>query len=78
MFPSVIVEGPKAVSVGAGQFTPRPFYLDITLENPASPPCYAAAQAGQAGRLTEIRQEGLERALYFTFECLNELGTECC
>lgn len=76
MFPSVIVEGPKSCICRARANSPRVHFTDITLENPASPPmfCMLLRKRLTGGRLTEIRQEGLERALYFTFECLNELG----
>ena len=45
-------------------------------ENPAQPPmfCMLLRKKLTGGRLSAIRQAGLERALYFDFECFNELG----
>lgn len=45
-------------------------------ENPASPPmwCMLLRKKLIGGRLTAIRQIGLERVLYFDFDCFNELG----
>lgn len=68
--------GTEKLYLSARANSPRVHFTDITLENPASPPmfCMLLRKRLTGGRLTEIRQEGLERALYFTFECLNELG----
>ena len=68
--------GTEKLYLSARANSPRVHFTDIPLENPASPPmfCMLLRKRLTGGRLTEIRQEGLERALYFTFECLNELG----
>lgn len=45
-------------------------------ENPQSPPmfCMLLRKHLGGGRLVDIRQDGLERILYFDFECTNEIG----
>ncbi len=45
-------------------------------ENPQSPPmfCMLLRKHLGGGRLIDIRQDGLERILYFDFECTNEIG----
>jgi predicted ribosome quality control (RQC) complex YloA/Tae2 family protein len=56
-----------------------------TTENPAQPPMFCMLMRKHlcGGKLKEIRQDGLERILYFDFDCINELGdnvviTLCC
>ena len=46
------------------------------IENPKVPPmfCMLMRQHLGNGRLLDIRQDGLERILYFDFEAMNELG----
>lgn len=45
-------------------------------DNPQSPPmfCMLLRKHLGGGRLIDIRQDGLERILYFDFECTNEIG----
>lgn len=45
-------------------------------ENPSAPPmfCMLLRKHLSNGKLTAIRQDGLERILYFDFECVNEIG----
>ncbi len=47
-----------------------------TVENPKVPPmfCMLLRKHFGNGRLLDIRQDGLERILYFDFEAMNELG----
>ncbi|MEG0614160.1 MAG: NFACT RNA binding domain-containing protein [Oscillospiraceae bacterium] len=47
-----------------------------TVENPKSPPmfCMLLRKHLGGGKLTNIRQDGLERILYFDFEAMNEIG----
>ncbi len=56
--------------------SPRVHLVEQTPENPASPPmfCMLLRKRLGGGKLTAIRQDGLERVLYFDFDCLNELG----
>lgn len=46
------------------------------VENPKQPPmfCMLLRKHLGGGKLTAIRQDGLERILYFDFLCMNELG----
>ena len=68
--------GAEKVYLSARANSPRAHFTDVALENPASPPmfCMLLRKRLTGGRLTAIRQEGLERALYFDFDCVNELG----
>lgn len=45
-------------------------------DNPQTPPmfCMLLRKHLSGGKLTDIRQDGLERILYFDFECVNEIG----
>lgn len=56
--------------------TARLHLTKIALENPKQPPmlCMLLRKRLQSAKLMEIRQDGLERALYFVFEATNELG----
>lgn len=56
--------------------SPRVHFTERVPENPASPPmfCMLLRKRLTGGRLVAIRQSGWERALYFDFDCLNELG----
>ena len=54
----------------------RVHLTDLSLENPQQPPmlCMLLRKKLLGARLTAIRQPGLERALQFDFDALNELG----
>lgn len=56
--------------------SPRVHIVRETPENPATPPmfCMLLRKKLTGGKLTAIRQDGLERVLYFDFDCINELG----
>ena len=56
--------------------SPRIHLLENAPENPDSPPmfCMLLRKRMTGGRLKAIRQNGLERALYLDFDCINELG----
>lgn len=47
-----------------------------SIENPKTPPMFCMLMRKHLGngRLLDIRQDGLERILYFDFEAMNELG----
>lgn len=49
---------------------------DCVPENPAAPPmfCMLLRKRLTGGRLADIRQPGLERALYLDFDCISDLG----
>ncbi len=48
----------------------------VPVENPAAPPmfCMLLRKHLGGGKLTAVRQDGLERILFLDFECTNELG----
>lgn len=54
----------------------RVHLTEVSVENPSQPPmfCMLLRKHLSGGRLLNIRQDGLERVLYFEFQCLNELG----
>ena len=60
--------------------SPRVHIVRETPENPATPPmfCMLLRKKLTGGKLTAIRQDGLERVLYFDFDCINELGDPVC
>lgn len=68
--------GTEKLYLSARANSPRVHFTSIPLENPASPPmfCMLLRKRLTGGRLVEIRQQGLERALYFDFDCVDELG----
>jgi len=68
--------GAAKLYVSSRASSPRVHLTGIALENPASPPmfCMLLRKWLGGGRLVAIRQPGLERALYFDFDCVNELG----
>lgn len=68
--------GARRLYLNAGADAPRIHFTEETLENPAQPPmfCMLLRKRLTGGKLTAIRQEGLERALYLDFDCINELG----
>ena len=47
-----------------------------SVDNPQTPPmfCMLLRKRLGSGKLTDIRQDGLERILFLDFECVNELG----
>lgn len=54
----------------------RVHLTQIAVENPKTPPmfCMLLRKRLGNGKLLDIRQDGLERVLYFDFSCINELG----
>mgnify|MGYP000895444396 CR=1 FL=1 len=68
--------GVKKLYISARANSPRVHFTDVAFDNPPSPPmfCMLLRKHLTGARLTEIRQPGLERALYFDFDCINELG----
>ncbi len=69
-------EGNCKLYASARAASPRVHLVTAVPENPAVPPmlCMLARKHLTGGRFLGIRQEGLERALYFDFLCVNELG----
>ena len=68
--------GAKRVIFSANGSSARVNLTEAALENPPSPPmfCMLLRKHLGSGRLLGIRQDGLERILYFDFECVNEIG----
>ncbi len=54
----------------------RVHLTQVSVENPKTPPmfCMLLRKRLGNGKLLAIRQDGLERVLYFDFSCVNELG----
>lgn len=68
--------GNRKLYLSAGANAPRLHFTETAPENPPQPPmfCMLLRKRLTGGRLTAIRQEGWERALYLDFDCINELG----
>jgi predicted ribosome quality control (RQC) complex YloA/Tae2 family protein len=56
--------------------SPRVHFTEYAVENPATPPmlCMLMRKRLGGGKLIDIRQSGLDRIVFFDFECTNELG----
>ncbi|MGN1123507.1 MAG: NFACT family protein [Eubacterium sp.] len=69
-------EGGYKLLISASADRARVHLTDIQAENPKVPPmfCMLMRKRLGSGRLLSIRQDGLERALYLDFSCINELG----
>lgn len=66
----------KSLIFSANGGSARVNLTNAEFENPQSPPmfCMLLRKHLSGGRLVGIRQDGLERILYFDFECTNEIG----
>lgn len=66
----------KKLLFSANGGSARVCLTDAEFENPQSPPmfCMLLRKHLGGGRLVDIRQDGLERILYFDLECTNEIG----
>ncbi len=69
-------QGSKKVYISTRPSSPRIHLVAKTPENPDVPPmfCMLLRKRLTGGRLVAIRQNGIERALYLDFDCINELG----
>ena len=69
-------DGMKKLLLSAGASSPRIHFTEVALENPKTPPmfCMLMRKHLHNGRLTKVRQNGLDRVLYLVFESANELG----
>ena len=56
--------------------SPRVHFTEQAAENPAAPPmfCMLLRKHLTAAKLTDVRQEGLDRLLFLTFDASNEIG----
>lgn len=66
----------KSLIFSANGAAARVHLTSAEFENPQSPPmfCMLLRKHLGNGRLVNIRQDGLERILFFDFECVNEIG----
>ncbi len=69
-------DGAKRLILSANSVSARVNITETAFDNPQQPPmfCMLMRKHLGGGRLTDIRQDGLERIIYFDFECLNEIG----
>ncbi len=69
-------DGVKKLIFSANSMSARVNLTSAAFENPQQPPmlCMLLRKHLGGGRLSDIRQDGLERILYFDFECTNEIG----
>lgn len=74
--PNSADRGAKKLVFSANGSSARVNLTEAAFENPQTPPmfCMLLRKHLGSGRLTAIRQDGLERILYFDFECVNEIG----
>lgn len=69
-------ESSSRLLISASAGSARVHITKEQIENPKTPPmfCMLLRKHLGSGKLTDIRQDGLERILYFDFETVNELG----
>lgn len=69
-------EGQHRLYLSVRAASPRLNFTEMRPENPAQPPmlCMLLRRRLGGGRFVSVRQDGLERALYLDFDCVNELG----
>ena len=69
-------EGGGRLLLCASAASPRIHFTKVPVENPSSPPmfCMLLRKHIGSGKLTAVRQQGLERILYLDFEAVNEMG----
>ena len=69
-------QGSKKLYISANAGSARVHITEKNVDNPQTPPmfCMLLRKRLGNGKLFDIRQDGLERILFFDFECVNELG----
>lgn len=69
-------QGSKKLYISANAGSARVHITEKNVDNPQTPPmfCMFLRKRLGNGKLIDIRQDGLERILFFDFECVNELG----
>ncbi len=69
-------QGSYKLLISANASSARVHITNISVDNPNIPPmfCMLLRKLLGSGKLIDIRQDGLERILFFDFECVNELG----
>ncbi len=72
-------EGGRRLLINAGSNNPRVGFTEAQRENPMTPPmlCMLLRKHLQGSKLTDVRQEGFERVVRFTFETKDEMGFPC-
>ncbi|HBL40552.1 MAG TPA: hypothetical protein DDY98_02865 [Ruminococcaceae bacterium] len=68
--------GAHRLLLSARANSPKIHFTDFPPENPAKPPmlCMLLRKHLTSAMLTDVRQEGLERALFLDFDATNEIG----
>lgn len=69
-------DGGKKIVLSANSVSARLNLTESSFENPQQPPmfCMLLRKHLSGGKLTAIRQDGLERIVSLDFECTNEIG----
>lgn len=69
-------QGGFKLLVSASASSARIHITQMSVDNPMTPPmfCMLLRKHLGGGKLSAIRQDGLERILFLDFECINELG----
>lgn len=69
-------DGGKKLVLSANSVSARVNLTNAEFDNPQQPPMFCMLMRKHlcGGKLTAIRQDGLERIIYFDFECTNEIG----
>ena len=69
-------QGGFKLLISASASSARIHITHMSVDNPMTPPmfCMLLRKHLGSGKLTAIRQDGLERIIYLDFECINELG----
>ena len=69
-------DGAKRLVLSANSVSARVNLTEASFDNPQQPPMFCMLMRKHlcGGKLLDIRQDGLERILYFDFECTNEIG----
>lgn len=68
--------GPQKLLISSEPSSARVHLTQMAADNPKQPPmfCMLMRKHLSGGRLTALRQDGLERILFLDFACTNELG----
>ena len=69
-------QGNKRLLISTRANSPRVHFTEYSVENPKTPPmlCMLMRKRLGGGKLTDIRQTGLDRVMSMDFDCVNELG----
>ena len=72
-------EGAKKLLISTGSGSPRVHITRAEIDNPKTPPmfCMLMRKRLSGARITDIRQDGFERILYFDLDTTDEMGDRC-